>query len=144
MAADIVSFTVVSESGTSQSNVPVTIGHVFKKGDVPAGGGLTAKLADNTVLALQVDEKATHGDGSLRHAVITVVIPSLDAFASKTVTLSNAASPSNGTAIPLSTLLSSGFTATAQLTVGGTAYTASMEDFLQNRSPDQWLAGSQV
>ena len=35
-AADIVNVTVISQSTTDQSNVPITFGQVFKDGDVPA------------------------------------------------------------------------------------------------------------
>jgi hypothetical protein len=52
----------------------VTFGQVFAVGDVPAGSGLVA-LVDGRAVPLQVDVKATHADGSVRHAVLSLEAP---------------------------------------------------------------------
>src|SRR5690348_8816525 len=75
-AGTIVTDHVVSESSQAQADVPATFGQVFKDGDVPKGATLTAALNGKPVI-LQVDAKATNPDGSLRHAVLTVMMPSL-------------------------------------------------------------------
>ena len=84
-AADVVNVTVVN-TGSAQSNVPVTFGQVFKPGDVPSGAVIGARVG-STVLPVQADKKATHADGSLRHAVITAIVPSLASGASQVITL---------------------------------------------------------
>ena len=57
-------------------NVPVTFGQVFRQGDVPKGATFAGRIGADSV-PLQVDAKATYSDGSLRHAVLTAVMPSL-------------------------------------------------------------------
>jgi hypothetical protein len=46
--ANITQITVTNQAGEAQVNVPVTLGHVFKSGDVPSGATLGARLPDNT------------------------------------------------------------------------------------------------
>lgn len=54
--------------------VPFTMGQVFVPGHVKPGQSLS--VAD---FPIQVDAKATHPDGSLRHAVVSGVVPSMAA-----------------------------------------------------------------
>jgi len=53
---------------------PVTFGQVFAAGDMKKSDVLVGKL-DGTTVPLQVDVKATHADGSVRHAVISAQVP---------------------------------------------------------------------
>lgn len=72
-AKPITSVIVESTSSAAQTNVPITFGQVFAPGDLPAGQGLTSTVP------LQLDVKALHPDGSVRHAVISAVLPALAA-----------------------------------------------------------------
>ena len=90
-AGVVVTDHVLSHSAQSQTGIPVTFGQVFKAGDVPKGATLTATL-DGRPVSLQVDPKATNPDGSLRHAVLTLVVPSLAGKA--TLPLAISAAPS--------------------------------------------------
>jgi len=67
----------IDNTGGAQAGepVPVTFGQVFAPGAVPRGQGLAGKTADGKPVALQVDAKARHPDGSLRHAVISALLP---------------------------------------------------------------------
>ena len=56
-------------TGAAQSNVPVTFGQVFAVGDLKKAHVLVGKL-DGATVPLQVDVKATHADGSVRHAIM--------------------------------------------------------------------------
>lgn len=58
-----------------------TFGHVFVKGDLPAGKSLVA-IIDGLEYEVQVDVKATHDDGSAKHAILTMVTPALPSGAS--------------------------------------------------------------
>lgn len=140
--ADIVQVTVTNQAGVNQTNVPVTIGHVFVAGDVPSGATLGAKLADSTEIPLQVDSKTVHPDGSLRHAVLTAQLPSLANGATVPVTLFQKSTPLGGATISLQQLLATNFDSTVSLTIGGTVYTASARDLLQNSTSSDWLSGS--
>src|ERR1700731_2000100 len=59
----------VRNFGTRESNVAVTFGSVFLRGDVPRGFGVAASDREGKAIPVQLDPKATHPDGSLRHAV---------------------------------------------------------------------------
>ena len=133
-----------SEDSVAQTNVPVTFGQVFKKGAVIATDNITATLG-GTPIELQVDKKATHSDGSLRHAVLTAKILNLGAGASQVITLSKGTA-TTGPAVKLSDLLATSFDATVSVNIGGTVYTASAKNLLTN-SPDKiktWLEGPLV
>jgi len=136
-AADVTSVTIVSTNSGSQSNVPVTFGQVFKVGEVPAN----AVLGFSNGTPLQVDKKATHADGSLRHAVLTTVLPTLGGSASQVLTITNSGTAPSGGPIALSSLLATAFDATINLSVGGTAYSASARSLLQTGTPPTWLSG---
>jgi hypothetical protein len=139
-AADLTTVTVVSSNGSAQTNAPVTFGHVFKPGDVPAGAVIGAR-AGSTTVPLQADKKATHADGSLRHAVLTAMVPSLSANGTQTITLTNTGSAPGGGAITTAALLATPFDVTISLDIGGTAYSASARSILQSGTPATWLSG---
>ena len=67
----------IENLGAPQKNVPFTFGQVFKPGDVQPGQGLAAQVIGGETVPLQVDYKATHADGSARHAIISGIMPVL-------------------------------------------------------------------
>ena len=149
--AAVVTDHVVSESSHAQNDVPVTFGQVFKDGDVPKDSTLTATL-DGRPVSVQVDPKATNPDGSLRHAVLTMLIPSLAGKAKLPLAISAAPSTPPGPSITLQQLLATGYDAKASLDVGGTDYMANARALLQTAKTTNackpwgtqcnvWLAG---
>ena len=143
LAGDISNVSIISQSGANQSNVPVTFGHIFRKGDVPIGTQLVGRDSNGAIVPLQTDTKAAHADGSLRHAVISANVD-VNANETETITISTGSSTHSGSIIGLSDVLSSGFDANVSLNVGGANYTASAADFLGNSNPKQWLTGQVV
>lgn len=129
-AGTIVTDTVVNQSTAAQTNVPITFGQVFKDGDVPSGAKLTATLNGQPV-ALQVDPKATNPDGSLRHAVLTAMVPSLAAAAKLPLTLSTGATLPAGAPVTLSQLLATHYDAAASFNIGGKTYSIDARGLLQ-------------
>ncbi|MGN6790218.1 MAG: hypothetical protein ACTHJP_11920, partial [Rhodanobacteraceae bacterium] len=148
----VVTDKVISESSRTQPEVPFTFGQVFKTGDVPRGASLTATL-DGHPVELQVDPKATNPDGSLRHAVLTVMVPSLPGRAELPLAISfEAGAPDKAAPITLAQVLATGYDATASLNIGGTKYSISARKLLQAASTahackawdaacNVWLAG---
>ncbi len=63
--------------GSRTTDVPVSFGQVFAPGDVPWGFTVAARLNGAETITLQVDAKARHADGSLRHAILSSIIPRL-------------------------------------------------------------------
>lgn len=130
-------------------DAPATLGHLFRPGELPAGRGLTARLKGGGAVPLQVDAKATHRDGSLRHAVLTARVPTLAAGAEAVVELvaAGAAAPA-GEAVKLSDLLATEYDAKVAITIDGEAYTASAREALaaaaKNKTLVTWLEGPLV
>lgn len=130
-------------SGIEQVNVPVTFGQVFAAGAVAANATLAGKLNDGTLLPLQVDAKAFHPDGSLRHAVLSLVLPRLAAGETRAIDLVKTSPTLNTDAAPTpSGLTNAGFTAAVSLNLGGQTYSASADSLLKSGKYTTWLAGS--
>lgn len=69
---------IESTSDQVQTNVHFTAGQVFAPGDLPAGSFLEG---------LQLDVKATHPDGSVRHALVSGVLPMIGPLGVETIEL---------------------------------------------------------
>jgi hypothetical protein len=129
-----------TSSTVAQQNVPVTFGQVFAVGDLKAGETLSGRLDDGTIVPLQVNVKVSHADGSVRHAVISAVIPTIPASSIRKMALVKGGSAPSGTAT-LDAFMRSGFTASAHAKIGGVDYYATAEDLLKNGKPVTWLSG---
>lgn len=153
-AGSVVTNSVVSLTGNTQSNIPITFGQIFKDGDVPSGSALSATFGGSQI-PLQVDAKATNSDGSLRHAVLTVEIPTLPGDATEPLTIGTSTSSSQNSAVTLSQLLKTQYDAKISLKLGGSTYTADARNLLQTanqngtckawgKTCNVWLSGSLV
>jgi len=140
-SADVTTLVLRDESGITETNVPVSFAQVFGVGDVPDGAVLDGTLADSTTLPLQVDAKATHADGSLRHAVISAIVPSLPAFGSEQITLGLGGSEPPGADITIGDVLATSFDANVAVATGGSTYSASARNLLASGSVTNWLSG---
>lgn len=132
---------VIENTGRGeQSAVPVTFGQVFGAGEVARGTTLAAKLADGTLLPLQMDVKASHPDGSVRHAVMSTVLPRLagkDVGIALVKASARAADPGPARAGP-------GTDARISLTIDGERYAASADALLKAQKAQVWLHGPVV
>ena len=124
----------------AQSNVPVTFGQVFAQGNLLATDKLTGRLEDGTVVPLQVDVKATHPDGSVRHAIISAVVPSIAAANVRTMSLVKGGTAPTGT-VTVDSLMQTGFNASVHANIGGVDYYASADELLKSATPTTWLNG---
>lgn len=129
----------------TQSNIPLSFGQVFAKGDIPPSNSLSGKLSDGTILPLQMDIKATHDDHSVRHAVISAILPLLAAGKVETVGLlkNTIVNPVVAADTPAK-LLAAGFTASINIVLAGQTYSASADDLLKIGQYSNWLAGGVV
>ena len=141
-SAGLITNATIQNLAGAQSNTPISFGQVFAKGDVLPNESVSAKLSDGTVLPLQLDIKATHDDGSIRHAIISAILPQLAANKTETISLlkNSAANP-----IPIADtpakLLAAGFTAGVSITLNGQIYTASADNLLKAGTYTTWLTG---
>ncbi len=144
-SAEVITSVKIQNVALAQSNVPISFGQVFAKGDIPLNNSISGKLSDGTNLPLQVDVKAAHDDGSLRHAIISTILPRIDADKIETIYLFKSGTP-NPTAVAdtPAKLLTAGFTASINVTLAGDIYTASADSLLKVGKYTNWLAGTIV
>lgn len=93
----ITTVTLENLSTSAQANVPFTFAQHFAKGDLKAGTPLELSFPDMSAVPCQVDVKATHADGSVKHAVLSAIIPQMAASASVAYDLTKALSAPTGT-----------------------------------------------
>lgn len=141
-AAPITSFDIENRSDAVERDVPVTFGAVFKTGDVPSGTTLAAVDSKGNAIPLQVDAKARNKDGSMRHAVLTAVLPRLSSGRQITLGIVKGAS-AQGAPVSLAAL-PAGFDATINLTPAEGRLSISLRDLMAHTKPEVWLAGPLV
>lgn len=139
-AAAITTVSLASQAAVAQSNMPFTFGQVFAAGHLAKGASLTGRLDSGETLQLQVDAKAFHPDGSVRHAIISGIVPSIAAKQVRQMTLAPATGTTS-TGATTAQLLGSGFTASISATIDGQRYTASADQLIKAGRATTWLAG---
>ena len=76
VAREVVGVGLAVGDGGSPSMI-VTFGQAFRAGDVPAGAGMSLRLADGRDLPVQLDVTTRHPDGSAKFATVTAQLPAL-------------------------------------------------------------------
>lgn len=144
LGGEITTVTLQSTGATNDTDVPFTFGQPFKLSDLAPGDYLVGKIAGEADIPLQLNVKATHPNGSVRHAVISGKLPSLGAGASKTVSIVRAASGTATTPAAPSTLLAGGLSARVEITIDDMAYFADPGPALAAGGPEcaLWLSGA--
>lgn len=127
--------TAVNLSNKSLGEIPITFGQPFRAGDIPTGNTIIAYM-DGTALPTQADVKARNPDGSVRHAILTVELPSLGGGASVPLSLRPMprASAPRGDGLSLNDVLQSGFDAAVDLNIAGQPWHVDARDLLQHAS----------
>jgi len=137
---------VDSADAVAQASVPVSFGQVFTPGDLKPGERLAGKLADGATLPLQVDVKARHADGSVRHAVVSAILPALAPKASLMLALAKDGAAAGKPALPATAaaLLAQGFRAGFSARIDGKTWSVSAERLLAGARAQAWLSGPLV
>ncbi|HVJ52723.1 MAG TPA: hypothetical protein VM689_09690 [Aliidongia sp.] len=112
----IVSITLQNNMTANEPSRVVTFGHVFPAGAVPAGSGLTAATAAGTAVPLAMTVKATHPDGSVRHAVISLTAPAVPKGAQTTINFSVGKAAAASAGIKVTDIVRPGWAPTAVFT----------------------------
>lgn len=149
IGSELTTISMQNTDASTQTNIPVTFGQVFSVGALPAtDAAVELRAPDNSIVPCQLDVKATHQDGSVRHAIISAVLPSLGASESRTFSILRKASPIGGAAaIPsdfsglnaVATIVDTGTDAAGPN--AGTTYTADAAPLLAAGTYQTWLSG---
>jgi hypothetical protein len=133
---------VVFEADAKQDKVPVSFGQVFAPGDLRPTDGLSGKLPDGSSIPLQVDVKTRHADGSVRHAVISALLPHVAAGQPLPMALVKSARTTGAGNVVPAALIEKGFTASVSATVDGHQYSVDADKLLAKART--WLSGPVV
>jgi hypothetical protein len=149
IGSELTTISMQNTDASTQTNIPVTFGQVFSVGALPAtDAAVELRAPNNSIVPCQLDVKATHQDGSVRHAIISAVLPSLGASESRTFSILRKASPIGGAAaIPsdfsglnaVATIVDTGTDAAGPN--AGTTYTADAAPLLAAGTYETWLSG---
>jgi len=146
----------VNLSSQQLQQVPITFGQPFHAGDVPADKTLLAYL-NGKALPTQTDIKARNPNGSVRHAILTVLLPTLGSHDTETLSLRSVAvtSATKERALMIEDVLQTKFDAGVQFKIGGEPWHLDARGLLQRalqdgsckpygRECNQWLSGPLV
>jgi hypothetical protein len=132
---------IANTSAVAQPNLPVTFGQVFAVGHLLPTDSLVGRFDNGTTIPLQLDIKATHPDGSVRHAVVSGMVPNMAANEARTLSLMKSNAP-RATGMGPKTLLLNGFSASVSATINGVRYRVSPDDLIKTGAAYQtWLSG---
>ncbi|MBA2355662.1 MAG: hypothetical protein H0V80_13470 [Acidobacteria bacterium] len=126
-------------AGVTTSNYPVQIGRPFVQGEIRE---FPEALVGGTAVRTQADVKQRWPDGSVRHAILSFLLPRLGSGETLTVTFRNQSSGNNTGFLSVNGMLGTpfGFDATMRLTGRGTV-SASARAMLSAGAFTYWLQG---
>lgn len=134
------SLTITEKGGVTTVNYPIQIGRPFVQAEI---ANAPQAILDGTPVTTQADVKQRWPDGSVKHAVISFLIPQLNSGATVTVTFRNQTGTTN-TPLTQAQMLGSNYNFNAQmnLTSGTTTVTADARQMLTNSSYTLWTSGA--
>lgn len=127
---------LVNKGTTTAINYPLQIGRPFKQGEIM---NYPQVAIGNIGLFTQAEVKQRWPDGSVKHAIISVIIPSLPVNSTTTLRFANQTT-GNNTALTKTQMLSSNFDFDATMDLGASG-TSSARTMLQNNDYTVWSSG---
>jgi hypothetical protein len=144
----VATIAVESKGGAPGEPVPITFGQVFAQGALARDATLTGLTANGLRVRLQIDVKAVHPDGSVRHAVISAVLPRPERGKRQVLALVEGPSPSSSgldAATPNAPVPDGpGPSASVIVDIAGKRYMASLDRLPGDVRPRSWLVGPVV
>ena len=143
--SEIVNFSFENNTDSQIGAAIRTFGHVFIEGDVFPDQYLMMDV-DGELAAVQMDVKATHDDGSVRHAVLSVEAPSMAAGETKIAALKVDEFTPAYEEIDPSDLFSAGYDVKIEIEQEGTSLKSIdlgnlLIDAIADESIETWLSG---
>jgi len=131
--------TITEQAGVSTILYPVQIGRPFVQGEIPH---FPQVLVDGTPAETQADVKSRWDDGSVKHAVLSFLVPELAAYQAATVSFRNDLNGNNTPGMSKSAMLAPGFDFDATIELSGASkQTASARDMLEADAYTMWTDG---
>jgi hypothetical protein len=143
----ITTLTIREKQGQTTTNYPLTFAHVFKQGQV---ANAVSVRVNGTVLPTQCNVKRRYADGSVRHVVLSVILPTVHAREDLTLELLNGGTPTNTGELTKAQILSTDIQSLIELTnLSGSGYSGSLTANLRQSISSMatlsyWLKGSVV
>ncbi len=140
-AAAITNSIVITEkAGVATANYPIQIGRPFMPGEIP---NYPKAVIGGTPVTTQADVKQRWSDGSVKHAILSFLIPNLAANSSVTVTFQNQTSGNNTGYLDAAGMQATAFDFEAAMSLtNGSTITASARNMIANGAFTYWLQGS--
>ena len=134
--------TITERDGQTTQNYPIQIGRPFIKGEI---NNYPQAIVNGNPVLTQADVKCRWDDGSVKHAILTFLIPSLQAYNSITVTFHNQIDGNTTGYLNKNQMLDTlfNFDAVIEL-INNATQTASARNMLQSDAFEYWLKGSVV
>lgn len=135
------SLTIREEDGVATANYPVQIARPFLLGEI---AHYPQVMINGSPVVTQADVKQRYPDGSVKHSIITFLIPSLGANATVSVTFRDQMTGHNSPFLSQSDMLQNNFdfNAVMELNDGNSLQTASARTMLQGNHFSYWMQGS--
>jgi hypothetical protein len=135
----VTTVTLVEKAGVATTNYPVTLSLGFARGDV--AGNVTVRTP-TLVLPTQTDVKVSWDDGSVRHALVSFILPQIGVGESVPVEIL-AGGPNYTTGwMTKEQLLAGDFEAVLAMAVGSVPQNASARQILNGMAePQYWIKG---
>ncbi|MBN1377799.1 MAG: hypothetical protein JXA04_01035 [Gammaproteobacteria bacterium] len=123
---------------TGPGQQPFTTGYVFKEGEFRTGSAWQAVSVDGFRIPLQLDIKALHRDGSIRHAIVSGFTPAKLKNGTRFEIVKSAAA-TEGSAITLEQLIKANVNAEIKIQTAGKSYSLSLQPMLHaaDEKPEQ-------
>lgn len=128
------SILITEPHGEDQQNYPIQIGRPFIQGEIV---NYPQILIDGVIVESQADVKQRYSDGSVKHAILSFIVPHISANSSKVISFTNIES---NNVIPLTKtqILQTNFSATIAL---ADKQRVSARDMIQTDKFTYWLQG---
>jgi len=146
-AQSITTLTIREKESVTTQNYPLIFGHVFKKGEVTNS---VAVKVGSQLLSTQFDIKRKYDDNSVRHGIISVILPEISANQDLQIELIKSTANANTDAMTKAEILGGGIESEIRLTdLSGSGYSGSLTAYLNQTITDcadidYWLSGSVV
>jgi hypothetical protein len=142
----IVDTIFINPAFVASTNVPFSFGHIFKKGDMKPDDHFVARFENGKTIPVQLDRKAFHADGSLRHGIISLIIPELPYDLPQKVSffVNQMAANDAESTIYLSDFIQTNYQTRVSIIENGKTYQADAKDLLQIKEIKTWLSGPLV